>query len=353
MQTTEFLLKSFPFPSGAFDDEMKIQVHEETYGDSIDPVASFIIPVHNQESMIVGNLELIREHAALDHEIVVIADGCTDGSLEKIMGWFAKVRDHPARTVRVVVVDIREGVFETLSDSIGIHLSFSPLIIEIQADMSIQHPGFDEELSEALALNPDVFAISGRGAHRLSRLPHFRLNSTRLARMMAALVMRIAKWRNGRRGTYIPTLAEYLLSDSIGRVGDLVDLPAPVTKSNYLYVHETVMRGPLAFSRDNYSSLGGFDTSAFFLGNDDHDLILRARIEKRLLAAYLPIRFDSPLEAGSTRALKSPAETLRFQALLSHYGAAERESVLFIQGPNIRSRTRSIRKLPRVRRATQ
>ncbi|TFC61639.1 glycosyltransferase family A protein [Cryobacterium sp. TMB1-7] len=353
MQTTEFLLKSFPFPSGAFDDEMKIQVHEETYVGSLDPVASFIVPVHNQESMIVGNLELIREHAALNHEIVVIADGCTDGSLEKIMGWFATVRNQPARTARVVVVEIREGVFETISDSIGIHLSFAPLIIEIQADMSIQHPGFDKELFDALALNPDVFAVSGRGAHSLSRLPHFRLNSTRPARMMAALGLRASRWWNGRRGAYIPSLAEYLLSDSIGRVGDLVDLPTQLTKSSCLYIHETVMRGPLAFSRENYTSLGGFDTAAFFLGNDDHDLVLRAWIEKRQLAAYLPIRFDSPLEAGSTRAVKSPAETRRFQALQSYYVEAERESVLSQHGPTNQSRTRSIRKLPRVRRSTQ
>ena len=60
------------------------------------------------------------------------------------------------------------------------------------------------------------------------------------------------------------------------------------------------MRGPLLLRKDYYERLGGFNSRAFFLGNDDHDLFIRAK-EIGLKVGYSPIFFSSPLNLGSTR----------------------------------------------------
>jgi glycosyltransferase involved in cell wall biosynthesis len=315
----------------------------DTVGAAI-PEVALIVPVHNQEKTILRNLRLLREHAALAHEIVVIVDGCTDSTAAVVSAWAMEATKTPSQTVKVTIVTIPDDVFETLSDSIGISLSTAPFVIEVQADMSISHSAFDAVLVRILSDNSDVFAISGRGAHTLSQVTGYGRAPKRAQRAVATLAARTSGWLSHRFGWYGPSLMEHRLSDSIGRVGVLVELPVRSAKSSRLYLHETVMRGPLAFSRAHYDKLGGFDTESFFLGNDDHDLVFRAWRELGLSSAYFPIAFMAPLAEGTTRVVKSKKDEARFQMLKEHYRQAEKSSSLLKHGNATRPRTRNARR---------
>jgi len=330
MKTDRVRLDSFPFSCGAFDPAMQLEIRDEVLSPAAEPVVAFIMPIHNQGTSILNNLRSARAHASLSHEFILVVDGCTDATRAAVDEWVVEVRGRPDHTARILIVDVPEGIFETLSDAVGIHLSTAPYVIEIQADMSIDHLGFDRQLVRILETNSDIFAVGGRGGHDLARVAEgFR--RLRIFRKIVGSVSR--RWtarRSVRRGFYVPSVMEYFLSDSIGRVGDLVELPVKIQKIPRIYLHETIMRGPLAFSRVKYDLLGGLDTESFFLGNDDHDLILRAWTQLRLRSAYFPISFSSPLDQGSTRALKTVEQQNRFSALLSHYSSTSLASELFL-----------------------
>ncbi|WP_104083297.1 glycosyltransferase family A protein [Cryobacterium sp. Y11] len=346
MDIQELTLSDFPFSNGAFDKLTAVTVHTEVFSSSLLAEAAFIVPVHNQASAISANLDSIRQHSMLDHEIVVIIDGCTDGTLAVIFNWLAACKAAPGRTVRVTVVDIPTGVFETMSDAIGIHLSMARAIIEVQADMSITHPGFDSELTRALEMNPEIFALSGRGAHSFSRVSPLLPRPKIVSRIAFRVARKITRILHARALAYAPSAMQFAFSDEIGRVGDLIDLPTRRQETKRIYVLGTVMRGPLAFSRERYSALGGLDTARFFLGNDDHDLVSRAWCQLRLKSGYLPISFLSPLESGSTRAIKSAKEQARFEELTRHYQDAQRTSVLFNQ-IDIRAPKKQVIRVPK------
>jgi hypothetical protein len=192
----------------------------------------------------------------------------------------------------------------------------------VQADMTIEQPGFDEALVTWFEEVPGLLAVSGRGAHSYANAG---LSRTKRG-IVPRVVGRLHAFRNRR--TYAPSRTAHLLGDSIGRVGPSIDLPARPTSRPRLYLHETVMRGPLALHRQRLTELGGFDTSSFFLGNDDHDLALRAWLERGYRVGYTPIAFSSPTEIGNTRRLRPPDEQKEFDRLKAHYAAAEVTSAL-------------------------
>ncbi len=317
-------LADFPSASGAFDPNVRVDVWRARKRDDIASVA-FVIPVHNQRSSIRSCLDSIRECATLSHEIVVIVDGCTDGTDEVVRDWAQEFVDvESPLTTAVVVASTQQDVFETWCDVIGIYLSDAPVILEIQADMTVTERGFDAVFVRGFAAVPELFAASGRGGHEF-RNPRRHDLWARIRRFVTTPVHRLVNLRTRRVGLYRPTLCEYLLGSEIGRTGARIDFPAQFGSKRYLWLTDTVMRGPLALRRDRYEMIGGFDTSAYFLGDDDHDLVRRAYADRGWVVGYLPVGFDSPLENGSTRAQKSPEQEQRYRVLREYYDRRQRQ----------------------------
>ena len=63
----------------------------------------------------------------------------------------------------------------------------------------------------------------------------------------------------------------------------------------------SVNRRPLAIAKEKIAKLGYLDEFHYCLGEDDHDLFLRAWKEKNWRTGFMPIEFHSPLDRGSTR----------------------------------------------------
>jgi GT2 family glycosyltransferase len=109
------------------------------------------------------------------------------------------------------------------------------------------------------------------------------------------------------RSQIFPTVASFRENGRAGRLGGLISQVIEISDipPGKMWVGETVMRGPLLVHRERYMSLGGLDTLAFFLGNDDHDLAYRAFVTQGYRTAFVPVGFNSPIHQGSTRKNKS------------------------------------------------
>ena len=99
-----------------------------------------------------------------------------------------------------------------------------------------------------------------------------------------------------------------------GYFGEVADNPKNVMKftkkqRKTIYPGEAIIRGPIIWRSDVFRTLGSLNDIAFFLGRDDCDLSLRARINLKKFVAFLPTTAYSIKEFGTTRRERS-AETL-------------------------------------------
>lgn len=286
------------------------------------PRVSFVIPVHNQETRVVDCLQGLVKSSGIDHEFIIVIDHSRDNTSDVVHEWARVIESlwtKDCATTRIVIVEsIEANLFETVSDNVAFSLAHGSILIEVQADMVVTHPGFDALFCSALDRYPDLFAVSGRGGHIHPERKQQRL----LWRLFAKAVERAFSHAALRRGSYRPTRLEYWISKSVGRVDQRIDVPldpAALRRRPRVYVTETVMRGPLAMRKVELKQLGYLDSDNYFLGNDDHDLIYRATQLGSRSVGYLPVCFDAPLEFGSTRIEKTPEEQTEFNRVREHY----------------------------------
>jgi glycosyltransferase involved in cell wall biosynthesis len=292
------------------------------------PLVTFVVPVHNQGKIIRENLQSIQECATTQHEFIIINDASVDDSAGEILSWIDQVS--PGRLTRAITyVESQSDIFETICDSLGIELASGQFIVEVQADMKLHDNGFDQLMINALRQNEDVFAVSGRGIHPLSDVVNSRTShSFIITEKFWSGLRRLVSLSRGS-AAYKPSPAIFKFLGEEGRLGEHINKPlAPATETRSLYVGGTVMRGPLAFRKSEFETLGGFDLERFFLGNDDHDLLARAAGTLTKTGAYVPIDFDSPTNLGSTRQVREPAKEERYRELKCHFEAKQSTSYL-------------------------
>lgn len=311
--------------TGAFDPHQAVHVQTHVAEGASAAEIAIVMPVFNQASTIAAVLDALRACLTLPHEICLVLDGCSDGTEQVVKAWAAAAAAAAGETTRIVIAQLDSSVFETVSDAIGIALTEAPIVIEVQADMTLQQPGFDACMRMALERVPQLLLLGGRGAHTFAAAVG--TSSGPLARRLAALRERLLNWYFERRGAYSPTRIEHLATDRIGRTGSRVEVPSRAD-AGFVWIQQTAMRGPLAFVRERYERVGGLDTRRFFLGHDDHDLALRGFEDAGFVSGYIPISFSSPLALGATRRERSEQEQAEFDRLRNYYADRFRESRL-------------------------
>lgn len=300
------------------------------------PKVSVVMPIHNQSKIIVGNIESIIDNMSLPFELIFIEDSSEDGTRQVLDDYFSKLKisDYPLiNGLKYFSSDV--PIFETKADSFGISNAIGEYILEIQADMKILEYRFDQKMIDTLNFDESLFALSARGTHSLNEISHsfllaqaslkfdmkgilfnsFKLTKKRIRRnSMKTLEGRNQATRAFDAQVIFPNREEFAESMRAGWLGHAIDeLRESVDFSlkseleahaKRIWVGETVMRGPILFRRAEYIQYGGFDTTSFFLGNDDHDLF--SRLSKRgKNVAFTPIHFSAPLVNGSERAHKT------------------------------------------------
>lgn len=225
-------------------------------------IYSIVMPVYNQEQIIVENIKSIITNTLDNFEIIIILDYCFDNTEPNIMDFLESYENKINNLIQITILKNEDKpLFETKCDNIGFKQSKGKYCLEIQADMKMTEMGYNLHLTKPFNLYNNVIAVSGRCAHNL-----FNDNGI------------------GKLG--------YDIEKSISQIN---------VNKNKFYVFDTCNRGPLLIHKSKLEELNYLDEDNYFLDNSDHDLMARAYIEKQYICGYVPIDFDAPLRLGSTR----------------------------------------------------
>ena len=109
---------------------------------------SVIIPVYNGGAAFQQCLDALRRSQRAPDEVIVVADGDTDGSRQAARAWGA----------RVLANDTPQG--PAAARNRGVHAATGDLIFFIDADVAV-HPGTVGRVARAFAEAPDLDALIG------------------------------------------------------------------------------------------------------------------------------------------------------------------------------------------------
>jgi glycosyltransferase involved in cell wall biosynthesis len=223
---------------------------------------SVVIPIYNQEKIIVENLKSIIENTLGNFEIIMILDYCFDETEKNILFFLENYVNRKDELMCIKIFKNDEiPLFETKCDNIGFKNSEGDYCIEIQADMKMIELGYNIHLTKPFNLMNNIIAVSGRCAHNL--------------------------YEDG----------------GIGKLGYSIEISIDKLNvdKNKFYVLDTCNRGPLLIDRKKLEELNYLDENDYFLDNSDHDLMARAYLTKGYICGYVPIDFLAPIDNGSTR----------------------------------------------------
>jgi glycosyltransferase involved in cell wall biosynthesis len=291
------------------------------------PTLSVVIPVFNQELKIESVIQSLLLNLTVPSELIVIDDASTDQSLGLLRKVLPRLVSISKFVTQARLFSFQTSAFETQCDCFGIENAAADYILELQADMYINEPGFDHKMIDAIRKYPDILMLSGRGTENIvpvqqeyskglgsdrgssgSFVLHIFARLLRRSYFLGKLLSQFRAPNVPQEKTYphsiesaiYPSQDIFEKTGEAGRLGDLIEkniLPS----SACMWVGETVMRGPLLIDKKKYFEVGGFDRKRFFQGYDDHDLAIRAWDMLSYRSAYVPIGFDNPLDAGTTR----------------------------------------------------
>lgn len=255
-------------------DQTKPFVLYEDIRQQAPPDFSIVMPIHNQVSIIEQTLTSVLTMTHSPYELIIILDGCRDKTEMIVTRMCQQQQQHPL-LLHVVIIKQESPIFETACDNIGFQLSLAPYIIEVQADMLILEPGYEQILAYPAKTYSNVIGVSGRGC----------------------------TWFNyrggyGKLGPLIEYTFEQITNNADG--GRHYTIDRKLNKKIF-YVMETCMRGPLLLCRQKLTEMNFLDEKNFYLDNSDHDLFARAYYQKGYICGYAPIEVISKLVDGSTR----------------------------------------------------
>jgi glycosyltransferase involved in cell wall biosynthesis len=223
---------------------------------------SVIIPVHNQESIFVRNLQSILDLTVGNFEVIIILDYCYDKTEERLLKFLDSYENKNPYFAKVQIISNTDSpLFETKCDNIGFRLATGKYCLEIQADMQMTQKAYNVHLTKPFLYYSNVIAVSGRCAHNMTN-----------------------PYGVGKLGESIEKTVDELRIDR-----------------NKFYVFETCNRGPLLIDRKKLVEMNFLNEEEYFLDNSDHDLMLRAYLEKKYICGYVPIDFLAPLTDGTMR----------------------------------------------------
>ena len=284
-----------------------------------DVEVSIVIPVFNQELIIVDYLASIIRNCTTDCEIIILNDASKDDTLNLLKFFLLNIDSELGSFVlKISLYSFRKQVFETFCDVTGFNLSTGKFIIEIQADMKIKEYGFDSKLLKILKMNQDIFLLSGRGVVSASEIKkeYNSSNGSAIAsskNLFYSIKSRIIPIKTSKvverniSNTELsinPNADEFLNLSRAGRLGRLI-AQKPTNNLNLIYVGDSGIRGPICFEKKRYILLGGLNHDSFFLGFDDHEINIKAKQMYGWKSAYIFIDFDCDLNLGSTRKQRS------------------------------------------------
>jgi cellulose synthase/poly-beta-1,6-N-acetylglucosamine synthase-like glycosyltransferase len=88
------------------------------YENGEDVEYSVVIPIHNQEDIIISNIESVINNIIGDYEMILIFDNCSDNSEKDIINYILKFNFNNSGLKRVICIAQDTPIFETSCDNI-------------------------------------------------------------------------------------------------------------------------------------------------------------------------------------------------------------------------------------------
>ena len=298
---------------------------EKVYKPDLKPVVTVVVPIFEQEKILFRHLTAILQCMTLAFELIIINDASSDNSDAEIQRFIRYSEENDNCCQSLKYFKTLWPWFETRCDDFAIRESKARYIIEIQADMLLSDKGFDQILYELIDNDQTIIALSARGTHSFESLKptkdhtkkstfqeiiqsrkvqkiRFKLRKeiqsifknkninsaepkTEMNQTITSLNVSLRRifpnddsfHKSGSAG-FTNNLIDLLPYDSVGEINSAIN-----GQKGKIWFGDTVMRGPIILNKDFYLQINGFNTDAFYLGDDDHDLFLRAQnIEKRV-----------------------------------------------------------------------
>ena len=232
-----------------------------------EPTDSIILTVHNQERIIPQILKGIEDNTEGSYELIVICDGCTDGSQDEVVKY---LQDSEIENKTVVNTD---DIFENRANNVGLRLAQGKYAIIVQDDQLIKEKGWNTRMHKPFEAFDDVFAVTARTAHNLILNP----NSRHLGE------------KEHRDDCWCDIL-------------DNVDIAEQRTMSRDVFaVRGSANRGPLMVNMADMRKLNYFDEEFAPQQLDDHDLMFRMRKKLKKVCGCYWIDFESDPSWGASR----------------------------------------------------
>ena len=164
----------------------------------------------------------------------------------------------------------------------GFKIARTEYILEFQSDIYINQKRFEKNMISSIE-KFKLSSISGRHVHYFSMLEE----GKKVWLKYPFIKMKFSL---------------NLIEEGVGLIGEKIfqNINSDIS-SNYIYVGETVSRGPWLLKKSLLEKVNYLDQENYFLGNDDHDFHFRVRKLVNLDIAYLPINIFSNRLEGSTR----------------------------------------------------
>lgn len=177
---------------------------DEVYASPFTPPVSIILPAYNEEAGVVASVHSLLDLRYPRHEVIVVNDGSTDGTIDRLREAFALVPVREALRTRIATAHVR-GAFVSRTHpnlwvldkenggkadalNAGINASAHPYFCAIDADAVLEQDALLRIVLPAVD-DPDLFAAAG-GIVRVAngaiiesgRLVDFRLPPSHIAR---------------------------------------------------------------------------------------------------------------------------------------------------------------------------
>lgn len=282
----------------------------DTLGGELTPGVSLLVPAYNEEAGIVTSVKALLSLRYPRHEVVVVDDGSSDGTLARLTEAFDLVevprdvpRDVPVRArVRAVyvprdgrtrlVVAAKENSGRSEALNLGVNLAGEPLVAMIDAD-SVLEPDALLRVAKPFADDPTRVVATGGTIRPVNG-----------CRVVAGRIIDVRAPR-----TWLPRiqLVEYLRAYLVGRTG-WSRLRSLILISGAFGL----------FRRDVLVDVGGLDPDSI---GEDFELVLR--IHRRMRDAGTDYRVEFVPEPVSWTEVPSSLGVLRNQRRRWHRGLWE------------------------------
>jgi glycosyltransferase involved in cell wall biosynthesis len=216
---------------------------------------SIILTVHNQENIIQDVLDgILNNISELTKELIIVLDGCTDQSENRIDKLLPKAKDKNLDIKTILTPNINE----VMANTVGLENSTCDYSIIVQDDCVITEKNFDKRLLYPFTLIDNLLAVSGRDAV-----------DTRLI--------------DGKLDYY----------NCGGKDAG--------TPRNIFSIRDGINRSPLMLNNEKVRKLNYFDKDFAPLDSDDVDLSIRGYKQFGYLVGSFVVNYESKLQWGTTR----------------------------------------------------